>query len=482
MIPARVGFGSESMEGVLNPQVNKIDPIMTQTFYVDDGQTEVAWIMQDCYNWSVEATTFLREVISRRSKIPEEHIVIQSSENHANHGLSSTISRAQAEFYGAPMAASVNQAKENAKPACMAAVIADVGSRFSIRRRKYINEDLGTLSFWYDYNLADGKADATDLVKGVVACLCSENPSIPNTKVEKLPKTIREYDAPELREKIYYEDPVDNLVHFMVFRATSGETLGSMIRFSAHVTFSELLARTAGYPGFARKLLEKELGGTAGFLLGPQGDLIPRLETFGTEQTRQIGEGIARAALDAFEEQAPEFRPVEKVAFARSLASVPLRKGVPLSPEEAEVKVVAAREELAQAVHDRAPIGEIKKLLEQATWLSWVPRFFYSRAGLTTAMAAERHWPLFVHALAINEVVLAGLVAETGYLTTKALREEFGDWVLPLSEVNGCINYIAADGDQQNGGYEATLSIVGPLAEGVLRSSLGQAVREVQRG
>jgi hypothetical protein len=41
---------------------------------------------------------------------------------------------------------------------------------------------------------------------------------------------------------------------------------------------------------------------------------------------------------------------------------------------------------------------------------------------------------------------------------------------------------IAADGDQQNGGYEATLSIVGPLAESVLRSSLGQAVREVLRG
>jgi hypothetical protein len=206
------------------------------------------------------------------------------------------------------------------------------------------------------------------------------------------------------------------------------------------------------------------------------------LEKFGTEQNQLIGEGIAQAALDAFREQAPEFKPVEKVAFARSLASVPLRKGIPLSPEEAEISVVEANEELAQAVSDRAPIGKIKNLVEYAQWLSWVPRFFYSRAGLTTEMAAEGHWPLYTHALAINEVVLAGLVAETGYLTTKALREEFGDWVLPLSEVNGCINYIAADGDQQNGGYEATLSIVGPLAESVLRSSLGQAVREVLRG
>ena len=60
-------------------------------------------------------------------------------------------------------------------------------------------------------------------------------------------------------------------------------------------------------------------------------------------------------------------------------------------------------------------------------------------------MTAEGHWPLYVHALAINDVVVVGLVAETGYLTTKAMWEEFGDWVLPLSEVNGCINYIAAE-------------------------------------
>jgi hypothetical protein len=208
---------------------------------------------------------------------------------------------------------------------------------------------------------------------------------------------------------------------------------------------------------------------------------VPKLEEFGTEQTQYIGEGIARAALDALKEQAPDFEPVEKVAFARSVASVPLRKGVPLSPEDAEVQAAAAREELAQAVSDRAPISTIKRLVEYSTWLSWVPRFFYSRAGLTVDMARDGHWPLYVHALAINNVALAGLVAEAGYLTTKALREEFDDWVLPLSEVNGCINYIAVDGDQQLGGYEATLSIVGPLADNAIRASLGQAIREVRR-
>jgi len=136
---------------------------------------------------------------------------------------------------------------------------------------------------------------------------------------------------------------------------------------------------------------------------------------------------------------------------------------------------------LERAVSERAPLRRIKDLAEYRQWLEWVPRFFYCRAGLTPAMARDGHWPVYVHALAINDIVFAGLIAETGYLTTKAIREEFDDWVLPLSEVNGCMNYIAVDGDQQNGGYEATLSIVGPLADSVLRSSLAQAIREVRR-
>ncbi len=249
MTPVRVGFGSASMESVLVPAENHVDDIMTQTLYLCDGEQEVAWIMQDCYNWSVEATSLLREVISRRAGIPAERIVIQTTENHANHGLGSTISRAQAEWYAPPMAESVRQAKDSARPAKVAAVIADVGNKFSIMRRKYINDDLGVLTFWHDYKLVDGKADASELVKGVVACLCSETPSVPYAAIGEFPATIRDYDAPELQQPIYYDDPVDNLVHLLVFQDESGEPLGSVIRFAAHVTFSEPGARTAGLPG-----------------------------------------------------------------------------------------------------------------------------------------------------------------------------------------------------------------------------------------
>lgn len=478
----RVGFGSVSMDSILVKTENHLDDILTQTIYLSDGEQEVAWIMQDCYNWNVESTTFLREVIGRRTGIDPARIVISTSENHSHHGLGSTISRPQAEIYAVPMAESVAQAREKARPAHMAAVIADVGLKFSIRRRKYINDDLGVLSFWSSFTLRDGKADATELVRGVVAALCCKYPTTPHRKITKYPELIRDYDAPELHEPIYYDDPVDNLVHLLVFRDEAGETLGSIIRFSAHVQGGPPGARTAGYPGYARRLLEKEVGGTAAFILGPQGDLVPRVDISeeGTvEELRRIGEGIAGAALDALRKEDPEYKPVERIAFARAVANVPLREDYPKSPEDAEKKMITANKELEKAVADRAPIRRIKELVECVKRLTSAPRFF-SRTGLTVEQAREGCWPVAVEALAINHVTLAGLVAETGCLTTKALREEFDDWVLPISESNGCINYIMTDGDQQNGGYEAYHSCVSPMADSVLRAALGQAIREVR--
>jgi len=72
------------------------------------------------------------------------------------------------------------------------------------------------------------------------------------------------------------------------------------------------------------------------------------------------------------------------------------------------------------AVRERAPLRRVKELAEYVQWLEWLPRFFYCRAGLTPEMARDGHWPLYVNALAINDVVFAGLVAEAGYLTTKS--------------------------------------------------------------
>jgi len=160
----------------------------------------------------------------------------------------------------------------------------------SIMRRKYINDDIGVLTFWGGYKIVGGKADATHLVRAAIAQLCSEQPYPPHSEVERMAVPIRCYEPPESLDPVYYDDPVDSLVHLLVFRDAAGETLGSVIRFATHVSNGEPGARTAGYPGFARRLLERELGGVSMFVLGPQGDSVPMLDSSGTEETRRIGE------------------------------------------------------------------------------------------------------------------------------------------------------------------------------------------------
>ena len=76
----------------------------------------------------------------------------------------------------------------------MATAVADVGRSFSIRRRKYINDDIGVLTFWDGYKLVDGKADATQLVRDAVA---ADPLQVPGSLLERLGREIGGGHGPE---------------------------------------------------------------------------------------------------------------------------------------------------------------------------------------------------------------------------------------------------------------------------------------------
>lgn len=158
---------------------------------------------------------------------------------------------------------------------------------------------------------------------------------------------------------------------------------------------------------------------------------------------------------------------------------MPLRETTPSNVREAEEAVKNAEAELAAAVTDKAPLGTIKKLAEYKTWCEWVIKFYFNRYGLTSEQARAKIWPVEVTATALNDVVLAGMVAEPGVQTSLRLRKQFGDHILTISECNGDIGYMVPADDIHDGGYEATLSIISEKGEEALRNVVAEAIRRV---
>ena len=237
---------------------------------------------------------------------------------------------------------------------------------------------------------------------------------------------------------------------------------------------------SAAYPGWARRCLEQELGGIGAFILVCQGDLIPLIDVGGREKVKAMGEGIAAAALEALRAQGQDaFKPLERLAIATVAARMPLRETTPSNVREAEEAVKNAEAELAAAVTDKAPLGTIKKLAEYKTWCEWVIKFYFNRYGLTSEQARAKIWPVEVTATALNDVVLAGMVAEPGVQTSLRLRKQFGDHILTISECNGDIGYMVPADDIHDGGYEATLSIISEKGEEALRNVVAEAIRRV---
>ncbi len=481
----KVGFGSVNMKGTYEPYGDVHDELMSQVMVVNDGRERAAWLMGDWYNWTAPAALMLRRVIAEHTGFPFERIFICSSENHNSAHMPSKIDTEQAKVLGTRMAESVKLAMEDARPALMALAVADVGRRYSACRRKKINDELGVFSFWGGFTVEGKMLNITRAVRGQVAVLCSDNPGPAYGGVKDFPQTIRDYDASELHGEIYFDRPVDNLVHLLSFRDEHDETIGTIIRFSAHVQGGhdyehEEYVETAGYPGWARRYIERKLGGIGAFILGCQGDLLPLFDVGGCEKVKAMGEGIATAAFEALQTQGDEaFKPLERLAIATVTARMPLRKTTPPNFQEAEEAVKRAETELVAAVRDRAPVGTIKKLAEYKTWCEWVIRFFFNRYGMTEEQAKSKVWPVDVSAMALNDVVLAGMVAEPSVQTSLRLRQQFGDRILTISECNGDIGYMVPEDDIHDGGYEATLSIISEKGEETLRNAVAEAIRKV---
>ncbi len=472
--PVRVGFGTVLINDAAASTLPFHDDIEAAAMFLADGQNRYALVALDLAMFSHYGNLKLRERIAERVNIPVENILLHCTHNHSS--LDWNLIVAKPEIMIERVSAAIATAEKSAQPAEMAFSVARVGNRFSINRRNFIDNDLGTLTFWYGYHYPDdkGTVDARWL----------------------LTETLQRMFAGEIPEKYRTDEPlinrapVDELLQLLVFReAHGGKILGSVIRFATHTQLASCASKlmiSACVPGYAKRRLREALGGQALFLVGPCGDLVPKeyLEfrvdpaktniadtPFGPAGNLSVvsdeelwskveseGRAMADAALSALKPDS--FVPLTRLAGAYQGMLMPLREDIPARKSGYEEAKKKAMTEYKQALGAKAPIGEIKKLAEVVNRAYWMKDIVETWYELSDQDLSKRSTPYDLFALVLNDVYLAALPAETVMATTDYLRSNtYGERLITVTEGNADIGYIATREQFPFGSYEVNCGV-----------------------
>jgi hypothetical protein len=400
------------------------------------------------------------------------------------------------------------------QPFRLVEVTVDVGNRFSIMRRKFL-PGIGTFTVWYGYRLENGRPDGAPLIREQAERVFGR----------------RHAQIPELENPIWFEDPVDPLLQGLVFVGSNSETIGSLIRFSAHphtTSHVKELRYHPDFPGFARDAMERNLGGMCIYLTGPCGDIVPKEEMqfrmpppverpagaerdFGPSAwhkevapgdalrvAQSIGENLASTILARLRGESP--RPAKKAKAstgpgswavapwhpstvrARTVSlTVPIRENFAKSSPEATAAHDAGIERLLELQQNdgagRATLWEIRSLADRAQQLGLEALDIRSfPAGALQA----RQVTLEIGLLQLGNIILAGLPSEPCVGTSLRLRANtLGDRLWTVSQVNGWIGYLTGSFDCLAGGYESARTPMPPDGLAQYDTQACKAVREM---
>ena len=270
------------------------------------------------------------------------------------------------------------------------------------------------------------------------------------------------------------DHPIDTSVGVIRVDDLDGSPIAVVFRYSAHpVTVGGRSAvASADFPGPAREVLERSLGGVALFLQGCGGNVNPRVgigyEVDCRDTKNRVGLELGGEALKV----AAGIRTNTRAGERRPLGNVPNILFTPWEPVErpAEVTVAAREMTLALDYVDLPPAEEAEAVLTQ-----WQGAVEDGRAGRTqdwqlrvavkmeawaqrlleAARAGGATFDLRLHAIRVGDVVLAGMNVETFFETGLEIRERspLRDTFV-LGYTNGSMAYLPRAEDQPEDGWQ----------------------------
>src|SRR4051794_7029612 len=269
------------------------------------------------------------------------------------------------------------------------------------------------------------------------------------------------------------EHPIDPSVGVIRVDDLDGDPIAIAFRYSAHpVTMGPRSAvASSDYPGPAREVLERTLGGLALFLQGCAGNVNPAAgmgyEIDCRDTKRRVGLELGGEALQV----AARIRTNRRAGERRPLGNVPNILFTPWEPVAgdtctylgaAEVAVPLAYGELPSAAEAAEIRARWQRTLEERRagdaqeWEIRVAEKYedWSRVLCDAVALGEPTCDLHLQALRVNDVVVLGLNAEPFFETGLELRSRSP---LPDTFVLGCTNgtigYLPRAQDYPGGGW-----------------------------
>ncbi len=269
------------------------------------------------------------------------------------------------------------------------------------------------------------------------------------------------------------DHPIDMSVGVIRVDNLDGDPIATLFRYSAHpVTIGGRAAvASSDYPGVARDVLERSLGGVALFLQGCGGNINPRVgigyEIDCRDTKNRIGMELGGEALKV----AARIRTNTRAGERRPLGTVPNILFTPWEQAEAPgpTLIRAAVKEVALEYVPLPPLGEATAIAEQ--WQStladrlhrgaqdWEIRVAakmdaWAKRLLAAVEAGGATFDLRLHAIRIDDVVIAGMNVETFFETGLAIRARspFRD-TFALGYTDGSTAYLPRAVDYPDGGW-----------------------------
>jgi hypothetical protein len=410
-----------------NP-VQAIESDLTATALVlSDGETKVALIGTDLCVLSPAETDRFRAAVAEAIGIPVSHVMVNLSHNHSS-----------------PALAGFMEMTDTAEEAWF--------------RSRY-ERDLGR---W--------------LVEAAVEADAALQPARLGTGWGTSEIGVYRREARDGRD-VLGEVPdraIDTSVGVVRVDDLDGNPIAVVFRYSAHpVTVgSRSQVASADYPGPAREVLERNLGGLALFLQGCGGNVNPRVgigyEVDCSDTKDRVGLELGGEALKV----AAGIRTNTRAGERRPLGNVPNILFTPWEPVEGPMPVtIAAAETTIELEYDELPsldrareiLAHWTQLREERTAgdaLEWETRSaqkYEHWARNLVAAAEDGHptHPLRIQAIRVGDVVFAGLDMEVFWETGAAIRD--GSPVpdtFALGYTNGCSGYLPRGEDYPEGGWK----------------------------
>ncbi len=339
-LPLRVGYGERDITPDTNVKDwvtgkeygNVNDPIFTRVVVISDGKNKSAVVSLDLVDAGESLTDEIRKAISKTTRIPHGHIVVNATHTHSAPW--------------SPVYKSGYRGTEN-------------DTWWAIRHIPAQN-NYAPFKKWMQ-RLLDGVTQAAQEADGKLQPATiwigkADISAFANNRRPVRPKwgTVRnsapqgygiKHEAfnPEVQTDGSNYGPMDRTMSVVSFRDTQGKNIVTLYHMSIHAVsiYPYMGGISADWPGKATKDIEAAVGGKAIFLQGTAGDIVPWRR--GPEAVKEMGVGVAKRAKGAFDLSIQ--LGADSMVVKRTITGLPLdskgRERTGLDVVQAEVQVLA---------------------------------------------------------------------------------------------------------------------------------------------